>query len=66
LNGELNVSISTAFCAQNLDLRNNHLARVRVLYIVMESLVRQTNGIFGIGQMNDALAIQKGNVGTLI
>jgi hypothetical protein len=36
------------------------------LHIVMESLVRQTNGIFGIGQMNDALAIQKGNVGTLI
>jgi hypothetical protein len=29
--GELNVSISTAFCAQNLDLRSKHLARVRVL-----------------------------------
>ena len=29
--GELNVSISTAFCAQNLDLRSKHLSRVRVL-----------------------------------
>jgi hypothetical protein len=34
LNSELNVSISTAFCAQNLDLRSKHIARVRVRVLV--------------------------------